>query len=85
MNVDFYLPEFSETKIVSRKYHMDKQTNRKYDMILCRYLLTALGLDINFSENITIGDGGSHKRCSAHMANLSSYKFKPLTDKIVKP
>ena len=49
VNVDFCLPEFSATKIVSWKCHVDKKTNSMYDMNLGRDLLTELGLDLNFS------------------------------------
>ena len=55
VNVDFCLPEFSATKIVTWKCHMDESTNGRYDMILGRDLLTALGLDLKFSENVLIG------------------------------
>ena len=47
-NVEFYLPEFSVTKIVTWKCHMDDSTKGRYDMILGRHLLTALGLDLKF-------------------------------------
>ena len=55
MNVDFCLPEFSATKIVTWKFHVDESTNNIYGMILGRYLLTALGLDLKFSDNVMIG------------------------------
>ena len=54
-DIDFFLPEFSATKIVTWKSHVDESTNGKYDMILGRDLLTALGLDLNFSDNVIIG------------------------------
>ena len=54
-------------------------------MILGRYLLTDLGLDDKFSENIIIGCGAPFKGCSAPMVDLSTYYFKPLTDNKVKP
>ena len=40
---------------------MDNQTHSRYDMILGRDLLTALGMDINFSENIIIGGHRPYK------------------------
>ena len=49
VSVDFCLPEFSATKIVSCTCHMDSYTNSRYNMIQGRDLLTALGLDIKFS------------------------------------
>ena len=50
MNVDFCLPEYNETKIVSRKYHVVNKNNSRYDNILGRDLLTALVLDLKFFE-----------------------------------
>ena len=84
VNVDFCLPEFSETKIVSWKFHLDNQNNSRYDMILVRDLIHALGLDIKFSENIIIGGDVPNQGCSAPMVDLINYEVKSLTDKIVK-
>ena len=55
MNVDFCLPEFSATKIVMWKFHVDESTNGRYDMILGRDLLTALVIDLKSSDNVIIG------------------------------
>ena len=52
-------------------------------MILGKDLLTALGLDIKFSENIIIGGDGTYKGCLAPMVDVSNYDFKPLIEKIV--
>ena len=49
-----FLPDFIETKLVMWKFHVKESTNGKYDMILSRDLLTALGLDLKFSWNIII-------------------------------
>ena len=58
MNVDIFLPEFSGTKIVTWKCHIDNSTNGRYDMILGRYLITALEVDLNFpiSSNLAEKD-----------------------------
>ena len=61
MNVDLCLLEFGATKIVTWKCHVAKSTNIRYDMILGRYLLTALGLDLKFSENVILGGDGPFK------------------------
>ena len=53
-NVEFCLSEFDVTKIVTWKYHVSRSTNSRYDMILGRYLLTALVLYIKFSKNIIL-------------------------------
>ena len=54
-------------------------------MILGRDLLTALGLDLKFSEDIIIGGEGPYEGCLAPMAELSNYDCKYLTENIVKP
>ena len=58
VNVDFCLPEFTETKIVTCECNVDESTNSRYDMILGRDLITAPGLDIKFYENAIIGGEG---------------------------
>ena len=72
LNVYFSVPEFSATKIVSLKYHVDNKTNSRYDMILGRDLLYALGLDLNLSGNIIIGGDGPYEGCSAPMVGVSN-------------
>ena len=54
VNVDFCLTEFSGKQIVTWKFYVDKSTNGRYDMILGRDLLTALGMSIKFSDKILI-------------------------------
>ena len=54
------------------KCHVDKKTNRRYDMILGRDPLTALGMDIKFSENIIIGGDGPYEGCSEPMVEISN-------------
>ena len=54
-------------------------------MILGRYLLTAMGIDLKFSENIIIGGDGSYEGCSEPMVDVINYGFKSLTDKLFKP
>ena len=58
---------------------MANKTNIRYDMILGRDLLIALGLDLNFSENLIIGSEGPYEWCLAPMSDLSYYEFKSLT------
>ena len=55
VKVYFCLPQFSATKIVTRKCHIYESTKGRYDMILCRDLLTVLGLDLKFSNNVILG------------------------------
>ena len=45
VRIDFTLPELSAT-IVTWYYHVDEPAKDRYYMILGRYLLTALGVNI---------------------------------------
>ena len=63
----FCLPEFSASKIVTWKFHVEESTHGIYHMILGRYLLTVLGLYLRFSENVIIGGEGPYEGCSAQM------------------
>ena len=85
MNVDFCLPEFSATNIVTWKCHEDESSTGRYDMILGRDLLTALVLDLKFPENAINGGKGPYKGCSAPMVDVNNYDCSILTEKIVKP
>ena len=66
------------------KCHVDESTTGRYDLIIVRYLLTALGLDLKFSENIVIVSEGPCEGLLAPMVDISNYDFKYLTYKIVK-
>ena len=44
VKIDLTLSEISATKIVTWNFHVDNSSKGKYDMILVRNLLTALGL-----------------------------------------
>ena len=81
----FILPEFSATKIVTWKYHVDNSNNRRYDMILRRYLPTTPGLDLKFSENVILGREVPCKGCSSPMVDIGNYDFNIITAKTVKP
>ena len=83
VNVDFFLPEFSATEIVTWKYHVDESNNGRYDIILGRDLLTALVLDLKFSDNFIYGRKGSYEGCSAPMVDLSNYAFNTITAKLL--
>ena len=72
VNVEFCLPEFSATKIVTWKCHVYKYTNVRYNMVLGREPLTALGLDLKFSDNFIIGREGPYEGCSAPMVDVSN-------------
>ena len=84
MTIEFCLTEFSATKIVTWKCHVDESTNRRYDIIIGRDLLTTLGLDLKFSKNIIIGVEIPYKGCLSPMVDLRNYAFTHITDKTVK-
>ena len=67
------------------KYHVDESTNSKYDMILVRDLLTVLGLDLKFSDNVIIFGEGPYEGCSTPMVDISNYDLKSITNETVKP
>ena len=67
------------------KFHIEKSTNVRYDMILGRDLLTALGLDIKFYDNVIVGGEGPYEGCSSPIFYVSNYNFKSISDKTVKP
>ena len=54
-------------------------------MILGRYLLVVLGLDLKFSENVTHGGEGPYEGCSAPMVDVNNYNFNITTAKTVIP
>ena len=84
MNIDFCHPEFSAMEIVTWKCHLYESTNGRYKIILGRYLLTTLGLDLKFYENVIIGGDRPYKGCLTHMVDVSNYDIAYLTDKTVK-
>ena len=84
VNIDLYLIEFSAIEIVTWKCRMSEFTTSRYDMILDRDLLTALGMDFQFSANVIIGRNITYEWWPSPMINVSNYKFTSLTDKTVK-
>ena len=60
-----------------------KYTSGRYDMILGRDLLTAMGLYLKFSKNVIIGREVPYEGCSAPMVDVSNYDFNIIKDKTV--
>ena len=79
--IDFRPPEFSATKILTCKYNIYESTNGRYYMILAKDLLTALGLDLKFSDNVIIGGKGPYEDCSAPMVEVINYGVTYITYK----
>ena len=80
VNINFCLPDFSATNIVTWKFHIDESTNSRYYIILGRYLLTALVLDLKFSGNVIIGREGPYEGWLAHIIDVSKYDLTSITD-----
>ena len=54
-------------------------------MILGRYILTALGLNIKFSDNVIEADDGPFKGSTAPMVDLGMYSFTYLNAGNITP
>ena len=78
VKIYFTIPELSATKIVMWNCHVDNSAKVRYYMILGRYLLTALGSNPNFSENLIKAENETLKVSSAPMVDLGTYEFKGL-------
>ena len=52
VKIDFTLTELSATKIVIWNCHVDDSAKGRYDMILGRNILKALGLNLKFSDHV---------------------------------
>ena len=57
---------------------MDDCAKRRYNVIIVRYLLTSLGLNLEFLDHIVEADGGHLKGSTEPMFDLGAYKFKYL-------
>ena len=63
-------------KLVTWKCHVDDSDKGIYDIILDIDLLTALGLDLKFSDHGIEADDGPFKGSTAPMVGLGTYDFK---------
>ena len=64
------LPEFILMKIVTWECHVDESGKSRYYMILGRYILTALGLNIKLSDHVIEADDGPLKGSTTPMVKL---------------
>ena len=78
VRIDYNLPEFSATKIVMWECHMDESAKGRYDMILGRYILTEVVLNLKHSKHAIKSGDGPLKRSTAPMIDLVMQKFKDL-------
>ena len=63
------LLELSATKTMTWNFHVDNSTKGRYDMILDRYLLTALELNLKFSVHVINVDYLTFKGSTAPMVD----------------
>ena len=61
VKIDFNLPELRATKIMTWNYHVGESAKGRYDMILVRYILTALILNLILFYHIVEADDGLFK------------------------
>ena len=53
VKIDFTLPEFSATKIVTWGFNVDDFNKGRYYIILSIYILTQFGLSLKFSKHVS--------------------------------
>ena len=85
VKIDFNLPNLSATKIATWKCHVDNSAKGRYDMILGRYLLTTLGLNLKLSDHFIEADDGPFKGSTSPMVDMGTYEFKYLNTGNITP
>ena len=76
--VNSALPTLSAINFVTCKYNVDDSYNGRNNMILGRYLLTSLGLNLTSSEHAIEADDGPFKGSITPMVDFGTYLFKDL-------
>ena len=66
-------------------FHVDDSAKVRYNMTLCYDLLTALGLNLKFSDHIIEADNGPFKGLTAPMVDMGTYEFKYLITGKITP
>ena len=84
-NVYFTLPALSAINVVTWKCHVSDSAKGGYDMILVQYLLTELGLNLKFSEQVIKYNGGLFKGSKTFMVGLGVCLFKYLNTEKITP
>ena len=82
VKMDSTLPKFRATKLWRGSF-VDDSAKGRFNMILGRYLSTALGLNLKLPKHIIESGDIPLKLPTAPIVDLGAYKFKDLnTDKI---
>ena len=74
VKIDFTLYELSVTKILAWNCHVDDSAKSIYDMILGRYIITELILNLRLSDHVIEADDGPFKGYTAPMFDLGMYE-----------
>ena len=85
VKIEFTLPELSETNVVTCNCHVYDSAKGRYDIILGRYLLTTLLLNLKLSDHVIEADDGPLKGSSTPMDYLGMYEFKYLNTNNITP
>ena len=78
VKIDLTLPALSATSVGVWNFHVDDSAKGGYDMILGRYVLTKLGLNLKFSEHAIKADDRPFKGSTTPMVYLGTYACKIL-------
>ena len=84
VKIHFTLPEHSAMKTVTWNCHVNDSAKDTCDMILGRYILTALGINIKLSGHIIESDDAPFKGYTAPMVDMGTYEFKDLNTGKIK-
>ena len=72
VKVDLTLPALSTINVVTWECHVDDSANGRYDMILEKYLLTELVLNLKFSDYVIKAYDGTFKVSTTPMVYLGT-------------
>ena len=73
VKIYFTLTGLSTTKIVTCNFRVDESAKVRYETILGIYILTALVLNLKFSDNVIEADDGLFKGSTPSMVDLGTY------------
>ena len=73
------------TNDVTWKCQVYDSAKGRYDIILGRYLLTEVGINLKLSDNSVKAENGTLKGSTTPMADLGTYIFKYLNIGKIKP
>ena len=76
--INLTLPELSAIEIVTWNFHANDFAKVRYDMILGRYVLTALVINLKLSDRIIEADDGPLKGLTAPIVDLGMCEIKDL-------